>query len=324
MSEDLPKQKRGRFYNHHAENIRRRPFDFFLWMIGYYRDFDYEVVPQDFSYPLPEKTSLQEEKSWAMWINHSTYLLHIQGRYLLTDPVFSKRCSPVPFLGPKRHHPPALSIKELPQINYVLISHDHYDHLDKASVLQLHDQFPEILWIVPFGVKKWFENLGIKQVVELKWWEQINISSVFKVTAVPAQHFSGRRSTQLNKTLWLGWVVEDLLESKKVYFAGDTGYNPNDFKKIGEKFAPIDLSLIPIGSYAPRKFMASVHVEPTDAVNIHKDVGSRLSLGMHWKTFRLSDEPMRQPPYDLFCSLKKEKIDLATFLVPQPGRKINF
>lgn len=324
MGQEMPKQKRGRFFNRYADNIRRRPFDFFLWLIGYYRDQNDEVIPQDFSYPIPERGSIEEEKPWALWINHSTYLIHIQGRHLLTDPIFSNRCSPLPPLGPKRHHLPGLSIEQLPPIDYVLISHDHYDHLDKKSVLQLQSRFPKILWIVPRGVKKWFLQFGIKNVVELAWWEQISINSLFKVTAVPAQHFSGRVSTQFNKTLWLGWVVEDLLSNKKVYFAGDTGYNQNDFKRIGEKFAPIDLALIPIGSYSPRKFMAPVHVEPKDAVRIHREVGSALSLGMHWKTFCLSDEPMHQPPYDLYRSLEAEKVDPSTFLAPEPGRKINF
>ena len=324
MDQETPKRKRGRFINSHAENIRRRPFDFFLWVVGYYRDFDYEVVPEDFLYPIPESEPIAEEKSWALWINHSTYLIHLQGKYILTDPIFSNRCSPIPLLGPKRHHPPALAISELPQIDYVFISHDHYDHLDRPTVYKLHARFPKILWIVPRGVKRWFVQLGIKNVVELSWWEEVSICSFFKVTAVPAQHYSGRRSTQVNRTLWLGWVIEDLIGKKKVYFVGDTGYNPNDFKKIGEKFAPIDLALIPIGSYSPRKFMGPVHAEPKDSVKIHQDVGSRLSLGMHWKTFRLSDEPMRQPPYDLYLSLQEEKIDHSTFLVPEPGRKINF
>jgi N-acyl-phosphatidylethanolamine-hydrolysing phospholipase D len=149
----------------------------------------------------------------------------------------------------------------------------------------------------------------------LGWWEETELNFPrlkLKATGVPAQHFSGRSAVGINPTLWLGWVVEFTRssgEQKRLYFVGDTGYNRYDFKAIGARWKTVDLSLIPIGSYSPRKFMKSVHVEPEDAVRIHVDVRSKLSVGIHWKTFNLSDEPMQQPPYDLFCALEKQKID---------------
>ncbi len=323
MDTEPPLNRKGRFINPHVGNIRRKPRDFLLWMCGYFRDLPFEVVPEGFSFPIPEQ-EFDQDKPWVMWIGHSSFLINVAGKHMLTDPIWSYRCSPVRFCGPKRRHSPPLPVTQLPKIDYVFISHDHYDHLDRLTVLKLHERFPDILWIVPKGVKKWFKNFEIKNVVELFWWEEINLESTFKVTAVPAQHFSGRKTPDFNKTLWAGYVVEDLIDSKTFYFVGDTGYNQYDFKKIGETFSNIDLSLIPIGSYSPRKFMAPVHVEPLDAVNIHRDVSSTLSLAMHWKTFRLSEEPMDQPPFELFRAMRREKIDLSAFLALDPGHKINW
>lgn len=318
-----PKNRKGRFLNPHIGNIRRKPKDFLLWSLGVFRDLPFNRVPEGFSYPLPDQ-DLDLSKPWVAWVGHSTFLIQISGKHILTDPIWSKRCSPVPFAGPKRRHPPGVPFDHLPQIDYVLISHDHYDHLDRVTVERLHEKFPNILWIVPHGVKKWFERLEISRVIELAWWEGTDIESSFRITGVPAQHYSGRKSTHVNQTLWAGYVMEDLLSSKTFYFVGDTGYNDQDFVKIGKSFGQIDLSLIPIGAYSPRKFMAPVHVEPKDAVQIHCDVGSRLSLGMHWKTFRLSEEPIDQPPFDLFRSMKEGNLDPFKFLAPEPGHKINW
>lgn len=322
--ERLPERKKGRFVNPHVEEIRRTFRDFLLWKFGYYKeDHSLNPIPQNFSYPKRE-LPFDSLKPSVVWINHSSFLVSIGDRHLLTDPIWSYRCSPLPFIGPKRRHLPGLNFDELPKIDFVLISHDHYDHMDKATIFKLFERFPEILWIVPTGVKTWFIREGISKVVELSWWEELNLASTFKLTAVPTQHFSGRKPHGVNKTLWSGYVIEDLIHSKRFYFVGDTGYNSHDFKKIGEKFGPFDLSLIPIGSYSPRIFMAPVHLNPQDAVQIHEDVHSRFSIAMHWKTFHLSDEPMNQPPYDLFLALQKRAIDPQKFLAVEPGTKLNW
>lgn len=313
-----------RFINPHRNKIRRSFWDVILWQSGYYDDPEKLVpAPAAFSYPMP-KTPLEDQEPRALWLNHSSFLIQFNGVNLLTDPIWSDRCSPVPFFGPKRQHQPALKIDQLPDIHYVLISHNHYDHLDKASVKELFARFPGITWLVPSGVKKWFARQGIYQVIERGWWEDAELEGGFKATAVPAQHFSGRHSYDLNSTLWVGWVIEEEKTQKRLYFVGDTGYNPFDFKEIGEKWGGMDLSLIPIGSYVPRKFMSPVHIDPTDAVKIHRDVRSKLSLAMHWKTFCLSDEPMHQPPFDLYHALEKEGIDPLTFLAVEPGREVNW
>lgn len=318
------------FHNPYEGHIKRALFEFLLWQIGYYKDSHTLIpVPEGFSFPIPKKP-LDKSAPTATWINHSTYLIQIEGLHILTDPIWSERCSPVSFLGPKRHHAPPLQLHELPRIDFVLISHDHYDHLDKRSVRTLHKLFPNIVWFVPTGVKEWFKRQGIEKVIERGWWQEAKLvhgSMKLTATAVPTQHFSGRISTNLNNTLWAGWVVDfehEVKGAKRLYFVGDTGYNPVDFRDIGKKWKKMDLSLIPIGSYMPRKFMSPVHIEPADAVRIHQDVGSKKSLAMHWKTFCLSDEPMNQPPYDLFLALEKAEIDPATFLAIEPGHAINW
>jgi N-acyl-phosphatidylethanolamine-hydrolysing phospholipase D len=315
------KESKIPFVNPHVKQIRRSLWDLILWTLGYYDDpTPPPLAPDSFVYPVPD-LPCDLKKPYVLWVNHSTFLIHIDGIHILTDPIWSKRCSPLPFLGPKRRHPTGLTLENLPKIDYVLISHNHYDHLDKKTVARLAELFPEIRWMVPSGVKKWFENLKIDNVTEFSWWEERQFSNI-KVVATPSQHFSGRRGYDVNRTLWVGFVIE--CGGKRFYFVGDTGYNPYDFKQIGEKWKSMDLSLIPIGSYLPRSFMSPVHIEPKDALRIHEEVGSKLSIGMHWKTFRLSDEPFHQPPYDLFLALKQEGIDPATFLVLEPGHAINW
>jgi N-acyl-phosphatidylethanolamine-hydrolysing phospholipase D len=309
------------FLNPHQPEIRRSLWDLLLWKAGYYDDpTPPKLAPSSFLFPVTH-SPCDFSNPYVIWVNHSTFLIHLDGMHFLTDPIWSQRCSPLPFLGPKRRHHAALELERLPTIDYVLISHNHYDHLDKRTVKALFKHFPKICWCVPLGVKKWFQALGIDNVHEFSWWDEKEFLQL-KVTATPSQHFSGRKGYDLNQTLWVGWVIEYQL--KRFYFVGDTGYNPYDFKKIGAQWQSMDLSLIPIGSYLPRSFMAPVHVEPKDAVRIHQEVGSRMSIGMHWKTFHLSDEPFHQPPYDLFLALQEQKIDPAQFFVLDPGHAINW
>lgn len=315
-----------RFTNPHAQDDHRTLREVILWKMGRYDEKNpTNPVPADFVFPIPKRV-LEQGKPQAVWINHSSFLIEVDGLRILTDPIFSERCSPLAFLGPKRRHAPAISLKSLPQIDLVLISHDHYDHLDEKSVLALHAQSPQVLWLVPTGVKSWFEKRGISHVLELGWWDEIELAFpqlTLKAIGTPTQHFSGRKALHLNTTLWMGWVLQ-FNKTKTLYFVGDTGYNSVDFQLIGKRFSKMDLSLIPIGCYMPRKFMSCVHIEPEDAVRIHKEVNSKLSLGMHWKTFHLSDEPMNRPPYDLFLALKKHNVDPQTFLAVEPGYAINW
>ncbi len=322
--------KKKRFFNPHIVDDKRKIKDALLWKMGYFDDsLDLSQRPPNFQYPL-RPISAGSSHPKALWINHSTFFIKINGVHLLTDPIWGKRCSPVSFLGPIRKHQAPLSIEDLEKVDHVLISHNHYDHLDKQTVMQLHKLYPNIHWWVPLGVKKWFLNIGITSVKELGWWESFpihcstNASNTLQFTAVPAQHFSGRGLQDTGKTLWAGWVVEFFEPSsiKRLYFVGDTGYNPVDFKAIGEKWSHMDLSLIPIGSYIPRRFMSPVHIDPWQAVKIHQEVSSKQSIGMHWNTFRLSDEEIDRPPYDLFQALTQANLDPLTFLAVPPGFEV--
>ena len=252
------------------------------------------------------------------WIGHSSFLFQLDGLNVLTDPVFSERASPLPFAGPKRYTPAAMQVADLPPVDLVLISHNHYDHLDDASVRQLHQRFgSRCRFAVPSGLAGWFRRRGIDQLVELGWWQHTKLSEELEVFFVPAQHFSGRTAWDRNASLWGGWILR--IGDYHFYFAGDTGYGESLFRTIGEVFAPIDLALLPIGAYDPRWFMSPVHVAPEEAVQIHLDVGAKRSVAMHWGTFVLTDEPMDEPPRRLRQVLQEKGLPEAAFQVMQHG-----
>lgn len=262
----------------------------------------------------PAWLSTNRTQTSFTWIGHASFLVQLGGLNILTDPVLSKRTSPVQWAGPGRLAPLGLTFDELPKIDVVLISHNHYDHLDDATVRRLAKRdAPD--FVVPLGLREWFEKRGIGHVTELDWWQSAEPRGL-KVRAVPAQHFSGRGAGDRNRTLWCGFVYEK--NEERHFFAGDTGYGP-DFADIGRRFAPIDVSMIPIGAYDPRAFMQPVHVDPDEAVRIHQDVGSRLSLAMHWGTFRLTLEPLDEPPLRLAAALAAAGIPKDRFAVMAHG-----
>jgi N-acyl-phosphatidylethanolamine-hydrolysing phospholipase D len=320
-----------KYHNPYQNKVKKSALDILLWKSGYYNEgIDYTNFPKDFKYPLNLDTYNPSQPS-VVWINHSTFLITIDGINILTDPIWGECCSPIPLLSLKRLHPPSIKIADLPRIDYVLVSHNHYDHLDKKSVVELNKRHPKAIWCVAQGIKRWMKKRHINNVYELKWWDNVNFTyspnKSLSITSVPSQHFSGRKISDYNKALWCGFVIDTKIGEhyhKKLYFAGDTGYNPYDFKKIGEKWHNIDLGLIPIGAYVPRKFMGPVHINPYESVKIHKEIGSNLSIGMHFKTFNLSDEPVNRPPFDLFCAMQKEGIDNSKFIAIDPGVYVNW
>ena len=321
--------KKMRFKNPHVTGEKKNLLNAFLWLIGFYNDTKcLPTIPNDFQYPNP-LSPLKPQSPRITWVNHSTFIIELENRRILTDPIWSQRCGPFNLLGPKRHFQPPIPIKKLQNIDYVLMSHNHYDHLDKRTVLELHALFPQIVWIVPFRLKKWFIKKKIHNVIELNWWESTSVplgqNTSLKITAVPAQHQSGRHLFDYNHSLWSGFVVQSQTPVPKTfYFAGDTGYNDHDFKAIGQAFPNIDLSLIPLGAYIPRSIMKSMHINPFEAALIHQEVGSNLSIGMHWHTFRLSGEKLKRPPYDLYMALKKLKDDPLNFRILNPGQTLNW
>jgi N-acyl-phosphatidylethanolamine-hydrolysing phospholipase D len=246
------------------------------------------------SYPRASATDFA-----ATWIGHSTVLLQFGGLNVLTDPVFSPRSFPVQWTGPRRIVDPALALDALPPLDIVLLSHSHYDHFDKPAVKRIARAHPRATWAVPLGLGTYLRGFGVREIIELDWWQQAEILSV-RVTATPARHFSARRIGDRNKSLWCGFAFE--FRGKRAYFAGDTAYHP-EFGEIGAKCGPFDFVMIPIGAYDPRWFMHVVHVDPEEAVQIYQDLVAAhpgaplpLMLGIHWGTFRLTFEAMDEPP----------------------------
>lgn len=203
----------------------------------------------------------------------------------------------------------------LGEVDAVLISHSHYDHLDKATIRELRD---DTEFVVPRGLRKWFERMGKLKVREFDWGESATVSGVH-VSCLPAQHFSSRTLWDRDTTLWCGWLLESA--GTKVYFAGDSGYSPS-FRDIGERHGPMDLAMIPIGAYEPRWFMKPMHVNPEEAVQIHLDVRARKSVACHWGTFCLTDEPMSEPPVRLRAALRAAGIPEKDFVLPEIGGSV--
>jgi len=233
----------------------------------------------------------------ATWIGHAAFLLQLGGRNVLIDPQFSERASPVAFAGPRRIVPLPIDVPELPRIDVVLVSHNHYDHLDLDSVRRLAALATgSPLFLVPLGLKRWFAEQGIERVEELDWWQGREDGGL-RFTLVPVQHWSKRTLWDTNRSLWGGWVVEGA--GLKVVHTGDLGYS-RDALDIGERLGPFDLALIPIGAYAPRWFMKTMHVNVPEALQVRVDLRAARAIGMHWGTFEgLTDEPMDEPAAEL-------------------------
>jgi L-ascorbate metabolism protein UlaG (beta-lactamase superfamily) len=250
------------------------------------------------------------------WIGHATFLLQLNGLNILTDPHFSERASPIQFAGPRRVVAPALRLSELPHIDAVVISHNHYDHLDRVTVKHLAAQTAgSAHFFVPLGLKAWFAGVGIHAVTELDWWDEVEHRGL-RFTLTPAQHWSSRTPWDRDRTLWGGWLVEQ--PEFRFFFAGDTGYS-RDFEDIGERLGFVDLAAIPIGAYEPRWFMKVMHVNPAEAVKIHQDLRARYSVAMHWGTFILTDEPLDEPPHKLAAARRAAGISAETFFVMKHG-----
>ncbi|MBI1395033.1 MAG: MBL fold metallo-hydrolase [Betaproteobacteria bacterium] len=251
------------------------------------------------------------------WIGHATFLLQLDGLNILTDPHLTGRASPLSFAGPERIVPPALGFHDLPHIDAVVVSHNHYDHLDAGTVERLARQAggpPR--FFVPLGLKAWFAAQGIRDdVVELDWWDETELGGV-TFTFTPVQHWSARTPWDRNRTLWGGWRID--AGEASVFFAGDTGYS-QDFKDIRARLGPVDYALLPIGAYEPRWFMSVMHVNPEEAVKIHEDLEAGHSVAMHWGTFVLTDEPMDEPPRKLVQALRREGIPHERFWLLKHG-----
>lgn len=232
------------------------------------------------------------------WVGHSTLLVQLGALNILTDPIWSERASPWRFFGPRRLVSAALPIDALPPIDLVLLSHNHYDHLDAPTVRTLSTAQPRAEWIVPLRLENSLRSLGVRYITELDWWDERTVADA-AVACTPARHFSARTPFDRNRTLWCGFAVAT--SSGRFFYAGDTGLHP-EFARIGERFGPFALVAIPIGAYEPRWFMQPVHVNPDDAVTAYRALhahhglqSNAVMVGIHWGTFRLTDEPILEP-----------------------------
>lgn len=248
------------------------------------------------------------------WINHATILLETPKLNILLDPIYSYRASPLPWIGPARYHNPGRSFAQLPTIDLVLISHNHYDHMDLPTLHALQKKFNP-LFIVPLGNKDFLQQNGISKVIAMDWWQQHNYHGA-TITMLPAVHDSRRGLFDSDKTLWASYGLH--VGDKKIYFAGDSGYSRH-FKNIALHWGHPDFSLLPIGAYEPRKLTKPFHMNPKEAVQAHLDLHSRASLGIHWGTFQLGAETFTQPITDLDAARRELGVPLQHFLVIPEG-----
>lgn len=279
--------------------------------------------PSDLPRAEPDLSAPEPGQARVTWVGHATTLVRLPGLTLLTDPVWSSRCSPVPFWGPSRFVPAVPRLEELPAVDGVLLSHDHFDHLDRATVVSLSRRFGAgLTWYTPLGYRSWFRDLGVSRVVELDWWESVDAPGGYRLTCVPARHWTRRGPGGTNTRLWSGWTVLPREEggaggaappgagsaapdraglgparsAPRLWFAGDSAYCPA-FSEIGARLGPFDVSLVPVGAYEPRWFMKAAHMNPEEAVRAYRDAGGRGTfVPIHWGTWRLTFEDPLEPP----------------------------
>ena len=250
------------------------------------------------------------------WIGHSSIIFEIDGKRFLTDPVWSDVVSPFSFIGPKRFFSPPLSLDDLPEIDGIIISHDHYDHLDKQTIKYLARTRKDTPYYCALGVSKWLKAYGVaaKNIKEFAWWDEIEIGDGFKIAAAPARHFSGRWGTDRYKTLWASWVI--MSPKHRIYFGADSGMFPG-FKEIGDKYGPFDLTALEIG--AAHDDWEDIHMGPSKATDAHLMLKGKLMFPIHWATFNLAMHPWEEPVEDLLVCAQEKGIKL---LLPEPGETV--
>jgi N-acyl-phosphatidylethanolamine-hydrolysing phospholipase D len=284
-----------------------RPDGFTRWSFFVRRGWASLVSPRRFDAPriANDGSALRAaaENPSVTWVGHSTLLVQLDGVNLLTDPHWGDRASPLGWAGPRRLAPPGIAFERLPRIDVVVISHDHYDHLDLGTVKRLvsaHDP----IFLVPLGLKSWLAERGVTRVTELDWWGAHEYRSL-RFVCVPAQHFAQRTPWDRDRRLWASWAV--LGQDRRLYFGGDSGYF-DGFKETGERLGPFDLAAIAIGAYLPPAIMRFTHTTPEQAVQAFVDLRSRVLLGIHWGTFDLADEPLDEPPKRMLAEAARRGI----------------
>jgi N-acyl-phosphatidylethanolamine-hydrolysing phospholipase D len=321
--------RRHRYRNPWPDSIERGAGSVLRWMVER-RAKGRRPAPPDPAGPLEVPSFARPEAGagalTATWVGHSTTLLQLGPLNVLTDPMWSDRASPLSFLGPARHTTPGLPLTDLPRIDLVLLSHDHYDHLDRRTVRDISRRWPDARWAAPVGVARRLRRFGASAIGEHGWWDRETASDLgFEVACTPARHFSGRTPWGRNRTLWCGWVVK--AHGRSVYFAGDTAWHP-EFAEIARRFGPFDLTLLPIGAYDPPWMMQPVHMNPEEAVrayvaiaDVHRSSGwaAPAMLPIHWGTFALTDEPLDEPPRRLGLAWASAHLDPVSLWIARRG-----
>lgn len=249
------------------------------------------------------------------FINHASVLIQADGVNLLTDPIWSQRASPVSWAGPQRYVPPGIAFDDLPEIDAVLISHDHYDHLDLPTLIRLRERFDPVI-VVGLGQSALLRRHGLINTVELDWWGGWKMPSGCTLWGAPSRHWTGRLTGGRNRSLWMSYVIET--PGGPVYFAGDTGYGPH-FAQTRQRYGAMRYALLPIGAYKPRWLTDYQHMDPAQALQAHVDLDAAASLAVHFGTFELSDDGQHEPPRDLAAALAARGMDAAAFHAPEFG-----
>jgi N-acyl-phosphatidylethanolamine-hydrolysing phospholipase D len=319
--------RRDGFVNSDGSRIEKSPAQLWRWIrenLGsglprppseFIDGYRFPVLKPDLAYLRANRSEVS-----FTWLGHASILLQSGGLNILMDPIFSDRAAPVQWAGPRRKVPSPLRLEDLPPIDAVLISHNHYDHMDADSLLGIATHSPQAVFLVPLGTERWFEKQGIQRAVGLDWWASHTIGQV-EIHCVPARHWSVRTFMDRNENLWGGWVVNS--PSHRFYYAGDTGYSA-DFKAIGERFGGFDLAAIPVGAYSPRWFMQDQHIGPAEAMDVHKDVRAAQSIGVHWGTFELSLEPLDAPLGDIPKAAEQAGLAADAFILIRHGETLRW
>ncbi|XP_052232860.1 N-acyl-phosphatidylethanolamine-hydrolyzing phospholipase D-like isoform X1 [Dreissena polymorpha] len=269
----------------------------------------------DFTGQEEDLTAPDKGKTRVTWIGHATLLVEFDGITVLTDPVFGSHAAPrqLSIMPYKRYRPAACQVVDIPHLDAVIISHDHYDHLETNAVLAIHARFPDVHWFVALSTKEWLVKKGCtaENITELEWWQEATYGKI-RFVCTPSQHWCQRSPFDLNSRLWCSWLIQG--PTQTFYFAGDTGYFEPLFKAIGERYKKIHLAAIPIGAYNPRFITEYQHVDPEEAVLIHEDIKSDTSIGIHWGTFQLTNEHYLEPPHRLKKAMKDRNLDPNKFV----------
>jgi len=318
-----------RYFNPHApQNPPSPPGQTFRWLWKWVFRTNSSPWPKqtDFFPGQPPVSQAQGDSLFITAIGHGTFLIQMDGVNILTDPIWSERCSPFSWAGPKRKHEPGIRFEDLPPIDVALVSHNHYDHLDLPTLKRLAEKGMQRA-IVPLGNMSLMKKSGIPTAEELDWWQSVKLNSNITITLVPAQHYSARTLWDRNKSLWGGFIISG--PSGNIYYSGDTGYGPH-FREIASRFSPIRVALLPIAPFRPaqpgdptQEYRRVIHMGPDDAVRAHLDLGTPVSIAAHFQVFQLGFEGFHDAVDGLTASLKEHNLEQDDFVAPIFGKAIS-